>query len=104
MAYIEKEALIKFISDTRYQLPKDSADFHTRDLMLLNFEQYVNLQPIADVEEVKHGEWYQHNKKEHGDTCFYCSVCEKMALSDCLEWELTNYCPHCGADMRGDTK
>ena len=58
----------------------------------------------ADFEEVKHGEWYQHNKKEHGDTCFYCSVCEKMALSDCLEWELTNYCPHCGADMRGVTK
>ena len=58
-------------------------------------------QPIADVEEVKHGEWYQHNKKEHGDTCYYCSVCETMALSDCLEWELTKYCPNCGADMRG---
>lgn len=54
----------------------------------------------ADFVEVKHGKWYRHNKKEHGDTCYYCSVCEKMALSDCMEWELTKYCPNCGADMR----
>lgn len=56
----------------------------------------------ADVVEVKHGKWYRHNKKEHGDTCYYCSVCERMALSDCMVWELTKFCPHCGADMRGE--
>lgn len=58
----------------------------------------------ADVVEVKHGKWYRHTKKEQGDTCFHCSVCEKMALSDCLIWELTDYCPHCGAKMDGQRK
>ena len=55
----------------------------------------------ADFVEVKHGKWYRHTQKEHGDTCFYCSVCEEMALSDCMVWELTDYCPHCGAKMDG---
>lgn len=54
----------------------------------------------ADVVEVKHGYWYRHDKKIHGDTCYHCSECEKMALTDCgMVWELTPYCPFCGAKM-----
>ena len=55
--------------------------------------------PTADVVEVRHGKWYKHDKKKHGDTCYHCSVCENYALSDCMIWELTDYCPHCGAKM-----
>lgn len=58
--------------------------------------------PAADVVELKHGKWYRHDKKIHGDTCYHCSVCEKMALTDCgMVWELTPYCPFCGAKMDG---
>ena len=64
----------------------------------------IDRQPTADVEEAKHGKWYRHTQKEHGDTCFYCSVCEEMALSDCMVWELTDYCPYCGAKMDGGKK
>ena len=60
--------------------------------------------PTADVVEVRHGEWYRHDKKKHGDTCYYCSVCEKMALADCMIWELSDYCPHCGAKMDGEVE
>lgn len=45
------------------------------------------------------GHWYRHNQKQHGDTCFYCSACEHMAMSDGWTWELTAYCPYCGARM-----
>lgn len=56
----------------------------------------------TDAVEVRHGKWYQHDKKKAGDDCYYCSVCEKMALSeDCMCWELTDYCPYCGAKMDG---
>lgn len=59
--------------------------------------------PAADVVEVKHGKWYRHDKKTHGDTCYHCSVCEKMPLTDCgMVWELTPYCPNCGAKMDGE--
>ena len=58
--------------------------------------------PAADVVEVKHGKWYRHDKKTHGDTCYHCSQCEKMPLTDCgMVWELTPYCPFCGVKMDG---
>ena len=50
--YIERGALSKFVRDVRRKLPKDSKDFFTRDEMLLNFQQYVDAQPAADVEPV----------------------------------------------------
>lgn len=48
--YIDADLLIEFLSDTRKRLPKESKDFITRDNMLLNFEQYVNL--ISTEEDV----------------------------------------------------
>ena len=47
------------------------------------------------------GHWYKHDKRKHGDTCYYCSACEHMALADCMCWALTDYCPNCGAKMKG---
>ena len=55
----------------------------------------------AGYHKQSEGHWYRHDKKKHGDTCYYCSVCEKMALSDGYCWELTDYCPNCGAKMKG---
>lgn len=45
----------------------------------------------ADVQEVKHGEWYV-------DSPFACSICD--GLNDYKD----DYCPHCGAKMDGDGK
>ena len=59
--YIERGALIAFVRGVRKKLPKDSKYFFTRDEMLLNFQQYLELQEAADVVEVvrckdcKHG-------------------------------------------------
>lgn len=53
---------------------------------------------LGKRDDVKHGHWYR-NKEKHGNTCFYCSACERMALADCMIWELTDYCPNCGATM-----
>lgn len=54
----------------------------------------------ADFAEVKHGEWIH---KPSSDTLggtdatydWMCSVCKDTSVDD------TNYCPNCGADMRG---
>lgn len=55
-----------------------------------------------DVVPIKKGKWYRHDKKIHGDTCYHCSECERIALTDCgMVWELTPYCPFCGAKMDG---
>ena len=88
--YIERGALSKFVRDVRRKLPKDSKDFFTRDEMLLNFQQYVDWQPAADVEPVVRARW-QDGK---------CTNC------DCFGFprydggnEYTIRCPNCGAHM-----
>ncbi len=54
----------------------------------------------ADVAPVVHGRWVS----DEGDVLFHCSVCETQISTswdyDCDE--MWNFCPHCGADMRGE--
>lgn len=67
----------------------------------------VNGAPTADVVEVKRGEWIKKFKYSHGYDDYYnteCSLCgykaEKSGVGDKLS--LDNFCPNCGADMRGE--
>ena len=41
--------LKKFLKRLRRELPKESRDFFTRDEMILNFQQYVHMQPTIDA-------------------------------------------------------
>lgn len=64
--------------------------------------------PTADVVEVKRGHW-KHSEAPLGwqdvDVAV-CSVCGEEWVLD--EWDIkefsqwNNFCPNCGADMRGD--
>ena len=92
--YIERGALSKFVRDVRKRLPKDSKDFFTRDEMLLNFQQYVDAQPAADVEPVVRGEW---EKRELSFGTFYrCSMCGETISG----FPMYKYCHNCGARMK----
>ena len=99
--YIERGALIAFVSKVRKNLPKDSKDFFTRDEMLLNFQQYVDAQPAADVEPVVRGEWKLLVSKWDRETDILlpprneCSVCKNWIDS----FKDYDFCPFCGANM-----
>lgn len=59
--------------------------------------------PVADVAEVRHGEWIEkyHTVSYLDDDVevFYeCSLCESIAIGP------TPYCHHCGAKMKGVTE
>ena len=60
--------------------------------------------PAADVRPVVRGHWIGTKEAEDmGDimkefTCSVCGCCER----DCTESESFNFCPNCGADMRGE--
>lgn len=47
----------------------------------------------ADVAPVRHGRWIA----SHDEFC-ECSICKYPVY---VWWNQTNYCPNCGADMRG---
>lgn len=75
----------------------------------------VDLTPTAEVVEVRHGEWvvdaYNGDEivripyvvHEHDEP--YCSLCGTYALLDGKEdYMPSNYCPNCGAKMKGEGK
>ena len=59
-----------------------------------------NFKPAADVVEVRHGYWIESVVAET-DTSklinWWCSECSIV-----VDRNNDNYCPNCGADMRGD--
>lgn len=58
------------------------------------FEILVDSAPI--IEERKKGKWI--GKPIAGYTTVRCSVCNNVFSENNGRW---NFCPHCGADMRG---
>lgn len=61
--------------------------------------------PTVDAAPVRHGRWIE---PVPGDGFPYCSNCKNIALNKGLflnpklmEWNLTPYCPSCGAKMDG---
>ena len=106
MRLIDADALEKFLKRLRRELPKESRDFFTRDEMILNFQQYVHLQPTIDDVPVVRGEWVLQGKNEHDyETSLEekCSLCGRYVYRYDTEPQ-DNYCPNCGAKMDGKEK
>ena len=63
-------------------------------------KRVVAMQPSVEAKPVEHGEW------ESKIINYFCSRCG-TAFDDDLAWitgeyGLPNFCPNCGADMRGE--
>ena len=57
----------------------------------------VQIQPTADVKEVKYGKWIVIGRTEHGKSILKCSNCERIRKNH----GRSSFCCDCGADMRG---
>lgn len=59
--------------------------------------EFVKQEPTIEAEPVVHGEWVPHNRMTRSPLVvnYACSECGK-------DGHKTNFCPNCGADMRGD--
>lgn len=61
-------------------------------------DEFVNKTPPADVEKVMHGNWVVD--KSYMPFLSACSECGALYTIDgAFDW---NYCPECGAYMKGD--
>ena len=101
--YIERGALLNNRPEGRNigQIGKEEYNKGWNDCCHAFFE-CIEEEPAADVVEVKHGRWYW----EDDDYC-RCSECTQKApvvpqYQDEPITTKTNYCPNCGAKMRGD--
>ena len=55
--------------------------------------QVIAHQPTIDAEPVRHGKWIEYPIADGMNQCSVCGV---------LRFGESNYCPNCGADMRGE--
>lgn len=103
---ISREAAETLFRNARKALMEQSRkehikDFNTRDLMLLNAEQFIHLLPSVEPER-KIGKWIEYERVEETDQGYLVSnyVCDQ-----CHAWVMnqSNYCPNCGAKMEVET-
>jgi len=55
---------------------------------------FIDAIPAADVQPVKRGRWV--TVRDDGDSLTICTHCYETMF-----FGRTDFCPHCGADMRG---
>lgn len=98
--YIDRNELIKHIKD----LPTWWGDgsgvyaFYPVEVMLS-----IESAPVADVQEIKHGEWKSFDSEDTLYGSYYCSACahgQDIGMIIPLTTEF-KYCPNCGAKMDG---
>ena len=92
--YIDRFEVLNLLSkeaDFFANPPMDKEDYAKLKL-LLEIKFKIDRLPTADVEEVRHGEW----KEAEGGLFYCCTNCGYI-----VEYQLTNYCPRCGAKMDG---
>ena len=108
--YIDADKLQLYLNDYALQVvPSEHDDAKTRkwnEIVYMTIDtcmKAVDEQPTADVRENVKGEWIEKKPMNFGKcvnglgSIFKCSVCGEE-ISCCT----TNYCPNCGADMRGE--
>jgi hypothetical protein len=99
--YIEREKVQSCLEDLSNQqlIGNDNDTFISLPQALDIIEEL----PAADVVEVRRGEWVEKNDC-WGDTYYDCTACnESFCLIDGSPvLNLFNFCPNCGADMRGN--
>ena len=99
--YIDKNDLREYISG--YIKSCNGKPTYTDMDAMVGIIDLLEAMPAADVQPVKCGHW-DYSEKENGECEWYfCSECDSPAeqlYTD--EPLLSEFCPHCGADMRGE--
>lgn len=93
--YIDADAALK-----RFE------EMHGNESELLNcynadwIVSFIEAQPTADVEEVRHGKWIYEGHHEMMGHAFQCSVCTRWMFTNSPEYVVEEYpyC-HCGAKI-----
>ena len=91
--YIEREETLRLIEEMRFE-EDDNAHNAAEEIYYL-----VKDMDDADVAPVKRGTWEKTSLIGY----LRCSVCHGCYISDIwLDGKHWNFCPHCGADLRGE--
>ena len=90
--YIDREAAISYIDENKRRIGITNGNAY-------NFKEILRVQPAADVRPVVRGRWSE--KPYLLGTTNVCSVCGENYGMPHGKY---NFCPCCGADMRGGSE
>lgn len=118
--YIEKAKLYKEIAELEELARKSVLDTPTNSPDYSRYYAQLNERtalkhkiadyPAADVQEVKHGKWVDHNgklvpfdknNKGYVADSAVCSLCGERLSASGEYYVIGYYCPYCGAKMDG---
>jgi DNA-directed RNA polymerase subunit RPC12/RpoP len=68
---------------------------------LPSVEEYATDLYNAGYRKQCEGEWIDKYQGMYANQLYKCSVCGETAFHDDKRWFLTNFCPNCGAKMKG---
>ena len=91
--YIEREAVKSKLKNMEATSPNKVYQNAMEDMIYYFISKIIDEIPSADVAPVRYGHWIECN---YGLT-FECSEYKYPT-----EYNLTDYCPNCGAKMDGD--
>ena len=98
MRLIDADAVIADVKKNN-QTNFDKQDWTSRNVCTLLIGA-----PTIDAVPVVRGKWIIHKPFDSGrhncNECIECSVCGTWFGHDC--YEISNFCPNCGADIRED--
>ncbi len=104
MRPIDADALMQDVIAHSYPLTNAFSVGGVDDGMFVKgIQQVVDEQPTLDVAPVVHGEWIF--EKGDGTTCvdgWICTNCKHGFHTNVPYFEGFNYCPNCGAKMKGE--
>lgn len=108
--YIDREAVSEGIRKYYYKNPPNSSYQEGFDRGLDKAQRVILDAPVADVVEVRHGQWERIGIRGRKGLLIYpcCSACGMVSAAYRSEWEGTRgawkFCPNCGAKMGADTQ
>ena len=95
MRLIDADALLE---QTQFRLPLDNYIAEIYDECVKIHRENIEQAPTIDAVPVVHGRW----EKSQYSGYLVCSACRDVYVDDrWLNNKKWNYCPNCGADMRG---
>lgn len=93
--YIDADAALKRFEEMHGN-ESELLDCYNADWII----SFIETQPTADVEEVRHGKWIYEGHHEMMGHAFQCSVCTRWMFTNSPEYVVEEYpyC-HCGAKI-----
>lgn len=96
---ISKSALLEKVNDIKIQYYVDLSGRYSPFIKAKKIINHIECAPTVEAKLVVHGEWvHEWNCSECG-----CSYMDYADGDSCRDYShpLPNFCPNCGADMRG---